>query len=265
MYLQQIIESRDKELNHIISEMENKIDNNLRGNIRFSKSNGNTQFYINQGKGGNRNGTYVKKSDWKTVIKYSKNKYCKTVLKRAYKEKKLVLKLQKLYCSGMVEDVYDLFPKELQQEITPVCISDAGYVEKWLKKSSSIINSYKIDGNITTNKGEPVRSKSEKIIADILEKLGIPYKYEECLILDDGSYLFPDFTILDVKRRREIYLEHLGLMDNFEYVNRTMEKIKKYENNGIFPGVNLLLTSESENIKFNTKAFEQMIRLCLDI
>lgn len=58
-----------------------------------------------------------------------------------------------------------------------------------------------------TAKGEKVRSKSEVIIADVLSREGIPYRYEYPLYLKGIGKVHPDFTVLNVKQRKEIYWE----------------------------------------------------------
>ena len=47
-----------------------------------------------------------------------------------------------------------------------------------------------------TKKGEYVRSKSEKILADMFYDLNIPYEYECQLILRNGYEYYPDFTFI---------------------------------------------------------------------
>ena len=113
---------------------------------------------------------------------------------------------------------------------------------------------------IYTDRGERVRSKSEKIIADKLNIRGVPYKYECPLQLKDGIVLYPDFTLLNIDTREEIYLEHCGLMDNQGYVDTLMYKLRTYERNGIYLGVNLFITYESEKFPFNTKVLDELIK-----
>jgi len=119
-----------------------------------------------------------------------------------------------------------------------------------------------IDGEkeILTEKGERVRSKSEKIIADKLYMLGIPYRYEHPIILNGNIKIYPDFTILKMPERKEVYLEHFGMMDDMEYVDKTCYKINTYEKNGIYLGVNLFVTHETNRNPLNTKVLDRMLR-----
>ena len=60
------------------------------------------------------------------------------------------------------------------------------------------------DNAIITEKGEAVRSKSEKIIADKLYMKEIPYVYEQPLYLKGYGYVVPDFKILNVRTKKRI-------------------------------------------------------------
>lgn len=70
-------------------------------------------------------------------------------------------------------------------------------------------------------------------------------KYEFPLKLKGYGIVYPDFTLLDVKHRREIYWEHFGMMDNPEYAYKAVLKLETYMKNGFYPGKNLLLTFET--------------------
>ena len=56
---------------------------------------------------------------------------------------------------------------------------------------------------ILTEKGERVRSKSEKIIADYFYRKNILYKYEKPLYLNGYGIVYPDFTLLSRKQERK--------------------------------------------------------------
>lgn len=115
------------------------------------------------------------------------------------------------------------------------------------------------EGEIMTERGERVRSKSEKIIADKLYALGIPYRYECPLVLQGNVIVYPDFTILRADGK-EVYLEHFGRMDDPEYVEKTMCKLSTYEKNSIYLGVNLFMTFETGRRVLNTRALDELLR-----
>jgi hypothetical protein len=101
-----------------------------------------------------------------------------------------------------------------------------------------------------TTRGELVRSKSEVIIANLLDGLGLPYGYEQPFMGPDGSVRYPDFTVDDAESGRRLLIEHLGMMDRPDYVRRWKAKENWYRNAGVVPAsegnaeVGLLATTE---------------------
>lgn len=85
-----------------------------------------------------------------------------------------------------------------------------------------------------TIRGEPVRSKSEVIIANLLHGKGINYQYERPLQFDKVPK-YPDFTIEDDDTGITYYWEHLGMLGNYKYRKRWEAKQEWYRQNGILP------------------------------
>ena len=110
-----------------------------------------------------------------------------------------------------------------------------------------------------TAKGERVRSKSEVIIADLLNREGVPYRYEFPVYLKDIGMIYPDFTVLNVKTWKEYIWEHFGMMDDMEYAERTVQKIAAYEKNDYFQGENLILTYETGRSPINQKSVMRIV------
>ena len=113
-----------------------------------------------------------------------------------------------------------------------------------------------------TNRGERVRSKSEKIIADELDRLGIPYKYEKPLLLNvDGKTknFYPDFTVLNVSSGEIKYVEHLGMMDHPNYYKNALAKLDVYERNGLLVGRDIILFHESSYRPLSTRTVSDYI------
>ena len=85
-----------------------------------------------------------------------------------------------------------------------------------------------------TSRGLAVRSKSELLIAEALESMEVPFRYEQPLQLKGKAY-FPDFTISDEITGRTVYWEHLGMLDDENYVKSWNRKLSWYRSNGILP------------------------------
>ncbi len=71
----------------------------------------------------------------------------------------------------------------------------------------------------TTERGEKVRSKSEVIIANLLNKFNIPYRYEEPF-----KGIEPDFTIKNKDKSIIIYWEHSGTSESKKRFKSKCEK-----------------------------------------
>ena len=85
-----------------------------------------------------------------------------------------------------------------------------------------------------------VRSKSEVIIANMLQERGIPFTYEQPLYAEDGTLHLPDFTV--TWRGTDYYWEHVGLLHNDAYRIHWERKRTWYER--FFPD-RLIITEES--------------------
>ncbi len=97
----------------------------------------------------------------------------------------------------------------------------------------------------TTNRGEKVRSKSEKIIADLLYEYKVNYKYEKGLDLPGFRTLYPDFTIVSPLNNQTYYWEHNGL-DTDDYLNYWKTKKQIYESSNINSNNCLVVTTEED-------------------
>ncbi|MGR6320063.1 AAA family ATPase [Micromonospora soli] len=85
-----------------------------------------------------------------------------------------------------------------------------------------------------TARGELVRSKSEVLIANLLDELGLAYDYESPFTGEDGRTVRPDFTILTDLGETVIW-EHLGMLSDPRYASKWAQKKNWYAANGILP------------------------------
>ena len=143
--------------------------------------------------------------------------------------------------------------------ITPLVLPDELYVQQWTQESYPTNPYYSEQKIYPTKNGEMVRSKSEAILADMYFELGIPYRYEAELQFKNQTKRYPDFTLLDVKNKKIIYHEHLGMLDHEDYRRNNIKKLDEYRKNEIYPGKNLILTYEAEGSYLNIKEIRKMI------
>ena len=109
-----------------------------------------------------------------------------------------------------------------------------------------------------------MRSKSEVLIAELLNARNIEYAYERRLTFDDGSFRYPDFTIEDDDLGRIIYWEHLGMLNDSVYAKRWQAKRKWYANHGVVEhpssGKEILVSTEDDAVGgINTQRIAQLI------
>ena len=114
-----------------------------------------------------------------------------------------------------------------------------------------------------TLKGERVRSKSELLISDQLNRYGIPYRYEKPVELQDWKKTVicrPDFTVMNRRTGKIFLFEHLGKMDDEDYVAANMRKLDLYERNGYLLGDNLMVTHETSKVPLNRNILDSYIK-----
>ncbi len=97
-----------------------------------------------------------------------------------------------------------------------------------------------------TQGGVLVRSKSELVIAEMLESIKIPYQYEE--EIHYGGYQFcPDFTVVRPRDGKVIFWEHFGMTYDREYLKKMDLKLDRYRNMEIRPWDNLMISYDKED------------------
>ena len=103
------------------------------------------------------------------------------------------------------------------------------------------VNKHLLNKIHKTESGIWVRSKSEVIIANILYRSGIDFKYEEKLYYNSNQWKEPDFTISH--NGKTWYWEHLGLLGDEQYNENWQEKKQIFKDLGVFDFV--ITTKES--------------------
>ena len=110
-----------------------------------------------------------------------------------------------------------------------------------------------------TENGIKTRSKSEAMIGTQLERSGLHFRVEEELVLA-GRTFYPDFTVLLQDIRRLIYWEHLGLVDDPEYMIKNLGKLTFYSEHGVILGYNLVITYETREHPLTIDAINRTIK-----
>ena len=109
-----------------------------------------------------------------------------------------------------------------------------------------------------TRKGVAVRSKSEVVVADILESLEISYQYEQPLFSrsDPKDFRLPDFTVS--YEGDTYYWEHLGMLMVPSYREAWKRKQEWYKNNGF--GDRLIISEDGPDGSIDAAQIEHIAR-----
>lgn len=258
------LRAREAILEEAVSLSEKKLKNPPEGKLRAATRGSQIQYYLRKNPS-DINGTYIPKSEGKMIVKLAEKDYYECLRNQATTELKILRKYLKQFPKDMLIHAHEKLGKGKRGLVTPFCVDDETYAKEWEQRDYISKGIEECEQEFYTGKGERVRSKSEIIIADRLAALGIPYHYEELLVLNGGYEVYPDFTLLDVKKRRVIYLEHFGMMDNPEYVDGFMWKISHYAQNGIFLGHNLIATFEQSNKALSTKELDELLKAVFEL
>lgn len=231
----------------IWDKVKDATQNPVKGHVICLSINNKYQYYlqVNDELPSKNRRKYLRQNQLDLARPYAQHTYDKKV----YKLVKRRLKQLSILIEEFRDDEIDLLYTNLSEGrrilIKPVEIQFKDLVSKWSTEKYISMGFQDEAKIILTNKGEKVRSKTEKILADKFAELGIAYKYECPIELPNGFVLYPDFTFLSPHTRQEVYWEHHGMMDDPNYVRRALRKIATYERHGILRGQRLIVTYET--------------------
>mgnify|MGYP000549117692 CR=1 FL=1 len=255
--LKKLLLKEQKNLEMICSKVENELKSVPEGNLRISKDKNKVRYYHCVE---DNEGTYISKIDSEMPKLLAQKKYNQSVLKKAKARLRQIERITRDYSDDEIEKIYTSMHTQRQLLVTPIEPIWEKELARWYDSEYHGKEFYEGTAEIVTEKGERVRSKSEKILADYFYRNNILYQYEKPLYLKGYGTVYPDFTFLSPRTRREIYWEHDGKMDDPAYAKSAVRKIDTYQKNGIYPGENLILTFETSDIPLNTRTIQEMVR-----
>ncbi len=256
-----IFSNRSGFLKELISRTERSITQAPEGNLRVVKRQGKT-YYYHRKNATDTNGQYIKKTNLQLAEALAQKKYDQQILQLAKNELVFVNNyLENINITP--EQYYETIDPVLQEIITPIVLTDDQYIQNWLSIPYQPKGFEEGSPEHYTYRGERVRSKSEVMIANALDHYGIPYRYEFPIFLSGNKMLYPDFTALNVRKRVLYIWEHMGKMDDPDYSKTALNRIDLYEQNGYFPGLQLILTHETLESPLQLPTIERMIKTFL--
>ena len=261
--LKEMLLAEQRRLEKIIHTSQRELKNAPKGTLRLSTSQNRPQYY-HCTKNSKKNGTYISRENKFLIQQLAQKSYNEKVLKCAEKRLSQIRKITKDYNDHEIEEIFEKEHIERKKLIQPV---EPTWEQKMKSWAAEVYQGKEFQDNVPlifTERGERVRSKSEKIMADYFFRNKIEYKYERPLLLKGYGTVYPDFTFLSRKTGEEIYWEHDGKMDDPTYARNAVKKIEAYENNNIFPGERLILTFETEYTILSTKTIEKLVEKYLN-
>lgn len=250
--------NRKKLLEKIISEKTAAISKAPEGRLRISKCKGTPQYYY-MTKRGEKSCKYINKKNLNFAKQLAQITYDESILKELKAELKNLNAAIKL--ANRQQKLHQRMNKFRARLITPVTLSKENYQMAWINQHKNYIpKAFEPESPVLlTSKGERVRSKSEVIIADTLNRLGIPYIYE-LPVKFKNFQAHPDFCCLNLRTRQEFLWEHFGMLEDSEYAAKSVKKIHQYQQSGYFPGKNLIISTEIHHLPFSSRQAEEIAR-----
>ena len=226
------------------------------GSLRCTSSKGTDQFYVN--------GNYISKKQMNTIKAIAQREYDDKLVSVIKKRLQILQQLELSYTSQEIENCFDNVCKARRKLITPAFETIEVKIHRFLEEE---YEPGKFDEDNTTEfitlKGERVRSKSELLISDHLNRYEIPYRYEKPIELQDWKKTVicrPDFTVMNRRTGKIFLYEHLGKMDDEDYIAANIRKLDLYERNGYLLGDNLVVTHETSKIPLNRNVLDSYIK-----
>lgn len=257
---------RDRQLS-IMNKLKEQVSKSLAkkpdGCLQIHKKNNGFEYYY-RASPNQKNGTYISKKNMDYIRALAQKSYDQkfeaalSCFEKAMDSSWDYSSMHPFYqyFAGVFED---LSPAR-QELVTPYVMPDKMYVKAW--QSVEYIGKPFKDGTpvIKTHRGERVRSKSEKMIADQLLVMGLPYRYEYPILTKGLGKVYIDFTLLDIWNRKNVLYEHFGRMQDQDYCNRNLIKLEVYEEEGWHLGEGFLFAMESDEHIINMDHFENLIK-----
>ena len=263
--LETILKEKKKELEAIINKTKQSADKSV-DVLRISAFRDKTCYYKRPPGTGRDEEQYAGAVATPEIAELARIDYEKRLHKAAVHQVKQINRILPFFKDDELSCLYADMAPSRKKLFTPLVPDDETFAREW---EAFEYQRKPFDGDFPemySERGERVRSKSEKIIADYYLRRGIPYRYECPLKLLDGSRFLtfhPDFTVLNKRTRQVYYHEHLGLIDDDDYREGALWKLDIYEKNGLFPGKGLLLTYESEKRPLNMSLLDKMTEMFL--
>ncbi len=258
--LKELLQIEERRLTNVKKIVESSLLNAPEGSLRVTTSGKSRQYlqYVKDA-GGKQMTSYIKKENMNLVKALAQKGYDIKLQRLVNHRLSQVERLCREYEEGEIDAIYDGMHEIKRELIVPAIPTWEQRFMEWKNTPYKGKEFQPGTPEIYTIKGERVRSKSEKILADTFFHLGIEYKYECPVSLNGYGVVYPDFTFMSRKCDGILYWEHDGRMDDPKYAEKAVRKLDGYMKNGIFPGEKLIVTYETSSYPLNEKVVRKLI------
>ncbi len=252
------IRKRNEELEKFLTEKEKTLKDPPEGKLRFVKKGKSIQYHHQQENSVTK-GSYLKRAQNSFASALAQKEYDFRLIRELKAEIKILGKTLASYRPDRIDLLYSSLHPCRKPLVHPAILPDNEYVKRWMSVEYVKKGFEENTPDFSTAKGERVRSESEILIADALNRRNIPYRYEYPILIPGIGTVHPDFTCLNVRTRKEYVWEHNGMMSDSEYADYAIKKIETYTLAGYCPGENLILTFESDSRPLSSRMIESNI------
>lgn len=269
MRIRQLIEKRETELNDMIGKIERFLENAPEGTLSAIDNKGKYCVRYPARKNDSANKPlkkYLKKSEKDLKKMLALKLYYKRLYNSLNNEKKALKYVIKNYKPEEKYAAYSKLPAAIKNMIPPIYEPVEEKIRRWQNERYEEKTTFREGKVYESARGEKMRSKSEVIIANYLDRCPeLDYRYEKPLVIPGMDRpIFPDFTIINKKTGKIYYWEHFGMMSDEKYAEEFIRKYGMYQSVGIRPGIDLMMTFESEGKGIDMGIIRKQIRYILE-
>jgi len=241
------IKIRIKELQALLMDKKVALKSAPEGSLRIAQSGNRIQYYHKTSEE-NPQGKYLPRNQDSLAAALAQKDYDQRVVKEIEDEIAALEKLSKNYNPENLIHIFEDMHINRQHLINPSAVSDDAFEKAWSSYAYEGLPFSEDETYFFTQKGEKVRCQAHQIIADTLNQLEIPYRYEYPVMVSaskgfrNATLMNPTFYCLNVRTRREYVWEHFNHMDDVLKSNEYVAKISLYQTNGFYQGDKLIIT-----------------------
>ena len=176
---------------------------------------------------------YIPASESRTLTRYSEAMYYRKLIPALESEIKAMRSFAKKYDPERKIAAWKAVPAGCEELIKNIFPTDEEICIAWENEPFPASDYPSDNGDrYMTKKNEAVRSRIEHITANTLYDMGLHYRYE-CRLDLNNSYIYPDFTVMHPATHELYYIEIFGMMDLPDYAAHAFQKIQKFADAGL--------------------------------